>query len=167
MKTSMKSTTMILAATALLVLTSITITAAQGPGHGGKSHHARAERGDMLQKARQRLDLSEEQKTSVKALFESNREAMQADRQTLREAREALRLETQSETFDEAAIRQLSARVHDTETDMAVARASLHNQVMQLLTEEQQAELNEMRAERQDRMKDRRDERRHNPRCDW
>ena len=166
MKTSMKSTTMILAVTALLVLASITITAAQGPGHGGKGHHSRGERGDMLQQALQRLDLTDEQKASVKALFESHRDAMQAERDTLREARQALRQETQSETFNEAAIRELSVQVHATETDMAVARASLHNQVLQLLTEEQRAELKEMRAERQDRRDDRREGQRRKPRCD-
>ncbi len=120
----------------------------------------------MLQKALHRLDLTDEQKASVKALFESHRDAMQAERDTLREARQALRLETQSETFNESAIRELSVKVHAIETDMAVARASLHNQILQLLTDEQQAELKEMRAERQERMQDRRDGQRRKPRCD-
>ncbi len=174
MKTTMKSIPMILTVAALLVLTSVTVVAAQGPGPGGKGPHARGGQGGELQRALHRLDLSDDQKASIKALFESNQESMQADRETLRTAREALRMQMQSEIFDEAAIRNLAGQVGAAEVEMAVARASVHNQVVQLLTDEQRGQLKEMRARRMERMEERREDmmqgkrgnRRH-PRGDW
>jgi protein CpxP len=154
MKTPMKSIPMILAVAVLLVLTSITVVAAQGPGPGGKGPQAR---GDMFRQALHRLDLSEDQKASIKALFESNRETMQADRENLRAAREALRTQMQSESFDETAIRTLAGQVGAAEVEMAVARASLHNQVRLLLTDEQRGQLKEMQAQRMERMEQRRE----------
>ena len=158
MKTPMKSIPMILAVAALLVLTSITVAAAQGPGPGGKGRDDRGGQGDQLRRALDRLDLSEDQKTSIKALFESNRDSMQAEREALRTAREALRVQMQSDTFDEAAIRNLAGRVGAVEVELAVARASFHNQVLQLLTGEQRGQLKEMQARRMERMEERREE---------
>mgnify|MGYP000564931691 CR=1 FL=1 len=71
MRTPMKSVPMILAVAVLLVLTSITIVAAQGPGPGDRRGPGPEGRGDQLRKALSRLDLSEDQKASIKALFES------------------------------------------------------------------------------------------------
>ena len=173
MRTPMKSVPMILAVAVLLVLTSITVVAAQGPGPGGKRGPDRGERGDQLRQALSRLDLSEDQKSSIKALFESNKESMQADREILREAREALRTQMQSDTFDEAAIRNLAGQVGAAEVEIAVARASLHNQVRQLLTDEQRGQLKEMQAQRMERMEQRREGRQgrrgqgRQPRGDW
>ncbi|MBD3868778.1 MAG: Spy/CpxP family protein refolding chaperone [Acidobacteria bacterium] len=158
MRTPMKSVPMILAVAALLVLTSITVVAAQGPGPGGERAGKRGGQGDELRKALGRLDLSEDQKSSIKALFESNKESMQADRETLRTAREALRLQMQSETFNEGAIRNLAGQVGAAEVEMAVARASLHNQIRELLTDEQRGQLKEMQAQRMERMEERREQ---------
>ena len=158
MKTHMKSIPMILAVAALLILTSITVVAAQGPGPGGKGPNARGSQGDQLRRALSRLDLSEDQKASIKALFESNKDSMQAERETLRAARQALRAQMQSESFDEAAIRNLAGQAGAAEVEMAVARASLHNQVRQLLTDEQRGQLKEMQARRMERMEERRKE---------
>ena len=83
---------------------------------------------------------------------------MQADRETLRSAREALRLQMQSETFNEGAIRNLAGQVGAAEVEMAVARASLHNQIRELLTDEQRGQLKEMQAQRMERMEERREQ---------
>ena len=157
MRTPMKSVPMILAVAVLLVLTSITVVAAQGPGPGGKRGPGRNAPGDQLRQALSRLDLSEDQKSSIKALFESNKDLMQAEREALRTAREALRVQMQNDTFDEAAIRNLAGQVGSAEVEIAVARASLHNQVVQLLTDEQRGQLKEMKAQRMERMEQRRE----------
>jgi protein CpxP len=165
MKTTMKSAVTTLAA---LLLVFASNAFAQDPDFDrperrGRNLHPRAERGDMLKKALGRLDLTDEQKESIKAMFESHREKMQPGREALHDARKALREEMQSDSFDEAAIRQLSVKVHATETDMAVDRAAFRHQVLQLLTEEQRAELKEMQARRKERMKERRDGNRRRP----
>ena len=52
-----------------------------------------------------------------------------------------------ADTVDEAAIRARSAEVAAVEADVAVSRAKLRNQVIQILTPEQRAEANRFQAE--------------------
>jgi Spy/CpxP family protein refolding chaperone len=68
-----------------------------------------------------------------------------------RAAHEALQAAVTAETFDEGTIRARHAEASAIEADMAVARARLHADVLQILTPAQRAELKEQQAERQQR----------------
>ena len=107
--------------------------------------------GNMLMRALDRLDLSDEQQEALKALLEDNRESVEANREQLHEARTALREAMQAETVDLNAVRTLADKVGAVETEAAVFRASMKNQIMEILTEEQRAELQEMIQNRKER----------------
>jgi protein CpxP len=66
-------------------------------------------------------------------------------------ARQALQAAITAETFDETTIRSRSTEVAAVEADMAVARARIRAEVLQVLTPEQQAQLKQMEAQMQQR----------------
>ncbi len=109
-------------------------------------------RGDLLMRALHQLDLSDEQKDALKALRESNKDAVQANREQVRDAKKALRDEMQAEQVNLDAVRTLAGDVGAVEVELAVFRASMKNQMMEILTEEQRAELQEMAQKRQERV---------------
>jgi len=166
-------TTTILMAVAILMLASVSITGAQnappapdrphmdgsgphgphGPGQrGGPGMRGGQNRGDMLMRALHRLDLSDDQKDTLKALRESNKDAVQANREQVRNAKKALREEMQAELVNLDAVRSLAGDVGAVGVELAVFRAAMKNQMMEILTKEQRAELQEMARKRQERV---------------
>jgi protein CpxP len=103
-------------------------------------------------RALHQLDLSDEQKDALKALRESKKDAVQANREQVRDAKKALREEMQTEQVNLDAVRTLAGDVGAVEVELAVFRASMKNQMMKILTEEQRAELQEMAQKRQERV---------------
>ena len=112
-----------------------------GPGGGGH----------RLEHLALRLDLSEGQREELRQAFAEGFEAGAETRRALFEAKRALGEQVRSADFDEAAIREAAAAVAGLEADMAVARAKRGQELRQILTPEQAALLEEMRAEREER----------------
>jgi Spy/CpxP family protein refolding chaperone len=71
-------------------------------------------------------------------------------------AHQALEAAVTAEAFDEATIRSRSTEVSAVEADMAVARARIRAEALQVLTSEQQARLKQLQAAMQQRAADRR-----------
>jgi Spy/CpxP family protein refolding chaperone len=127
------------AVVALLVLIAVPIAArpcGHGPGDG--DHHG------MLGRMLHRLDLSEEQRTQLHALFESQKEETAPLREQMRAAHAVLAERVHADELDEAAIREAAAALAPIEAELAVARARGFQQLRQILTEEQLAQLKEM-----------------------
>ncbi len=125
-----------------------------GPPLGGQLMHLRA------------LDLSEAQREQLRSIHEQNSEATQAADERVRVTRRALQDAVTADVVNEAAIRVVASELGIAEGDAAVQRASVHAQVWQTLTPEQQVAAREAEAEmerrigqRQQRMDERRQRR--------
>jgi protein CpxP len=128
-----------------------------GPGRGGPG----GPMGTGL--ALERLDLSEAQRDQIRALMESQRVHIEPLAERASAARRALEEAISAGTFDEGAVRSRHADLAAVEVDLAVARARLHADLLQLLTPEQRAEQEKLAAERRERtraLRERRENRR-------
>jgi Spy/CpxP family protein refolding chaperone len=110
-----------------------------GMGPMAGRHH-----GPGIARALRRLDLTEEQKESVKNILESARETAAAGRETVADAREALHTAV-AEGADETAIREAAENLGKAIGDQAVSRAAVVASIKEILTEEQIEQLQEMK----------------------
>lgn len=117
-----------------------------GRGHGGHG---------MMGRLMHELDLTEEQQAQIKGIMKSNREAMKADREAMREAKQKVRELGRADEFNEQAIREAARAAAALGEELAVKRARLHHEIMQVLSEEQRAKAQELREQRKERMRER------------
>jgi len=101
----------------------------------------------MLPMLGRRLDLTDAQKDQIKTIADSHKEDWKSLAERARAAHGALNQAVTADTVDEALIRQRSADVAAADADMAVARAKVHAEVVQILTPEQKAKLQSLHAE--------------------
>jgi Spy/CpxP family protein refolding chaperone len=129
--------------------------------HGMHGHHGPAgfEGGFFLGRLVERLDLTEEQRAEVHALMEEHHESFQDEIEQLHTARLALMEQSTASEFDEMAIRAAAEEVATIEVELQVARAQLLQQVLQLLTPEQQEEARRMLDAHRERLQIRMQER--------
>jgi periplasmic protein CpxP/Spy len=113
----------------------------QGGKHRG-GHH-------VFAKIARKLGLSDQQKTQARAIFKENRAQAKPTLVSLRAERHQLHNLIQSGTADEGAIRAESAKVSALQADLAVQRAKGAKQLLALLTPDQQAKWQALRAERE------------------
>ena len=102
------------------------------------------------------LNLSDAQKERLKSIEASHRDDVKALGDRAVAAHQGLEAAVTAETFDEATIRSRSTEVAAVEADMAVARARIRAEILQVLTPEQQAQLKQMQAQTQQRAASRR-----------
>jgi Spy/CpxP family protein refolding chaperone len=95
------------------------------------------------------LDLSEEQRERIRALFEEVEATGASER--LREARQSLHDAIESGA-DEAALRAEAAELGEAEGDAAVEWARVRARIQEILTPEQKTELEELKKDAQERM---------------
>ena len=81
----------------------------------------------------------------------------------MREQRQLLRNAIDTQPFDESQVRYQAQELSKLQAEWMVARAALMNQVSGVLTQEQRAKWNELRAQRNQQFKDRFERRRANP----
>lgn len=131
-----------------------------GPGMPGRPGGPMGGPGDVLGPMMLgRLDLSDAQREQVRTIVESHRDELRELGERGMHARQALEAAVMANVFDEAAIRAAAAEVGVVEADMAVARARISAEVHQVLTAEQQAKLEQLRAQMRERMESRRQRR--------
>jgi protein CpxP len=129
-----------------------------GPGWQGDSGGFRGRGGllGVLGPMARELNLSDAQKERFKSIAASHRDDMKALGDRAMAAHQALEATVTAETFDEATIRSRSTEVAAVEADMAVARARIRAEALQVLTPEQQTQLKQMQAQMQRRAASRR-----------
>ena len=91
------------------------------------------------------LDLTEDQRTSIRTTMREFRESGADARQALRAAQRNFRDAVTAETVDETAIRAAAAEAASLQADAAVLRAEMRTAVLALLTADQRAELEQLR----------------------
>ncbi|MBI2437282.1 MAG: Spy/CpxP family protein refolding chaperone [Lentisphaerae bacterium] len=103
--------------------------------------------GGALMAELEKLDLTADQSQQIASIVKLNREAMKEARSEWSEARAALERQIQNTVFDEQAVRSACRKVAASGEEFAVQRAKIASQVRAVLTSEQLAELDKLRAE--------------------
>jgi protein CpxP len=98
-----------------------------------------------------RLNPTEAQREQVKSIVDSHQTELRSLGQKAMTARRALDLTVTADSIDEGAIRSRAADLAAVESDVAVLRARVHADVLQILTSDQKARLKELQAEREKR----------------
>ena len=130
-----------------------------GPGQTGRSGRGAAMHGSHAMLGGLMLDqlnLTDAQRDQVKNIVDSHRTDLQALGERLGTARRSLESAVSADVTDEAAIRARAGDVAAVDADMAVMRARIRSQVLQILTSEQQTTLKNLEARRHDRGRNKR-----------
>src|SRR5579872_7515879 len=98
-----------------------------------------------------KLNLTDEQKTQMKAIMQKEHPAMKPLFQQQHQIDQQLRQYVEGQ-FDEAKVQALAAQKAQIETELTVAQTRIHNQMYQLLTPDQQSKMKEMEANHEARM---------------
>jgi Spy/CpxP family protein refolding chaperone len=159
MAISWKHTALTAGAVALLValLAPASILAQQGRGWAG-GHGCEMRRGPMgMALLLGQLDLTDAQRDQVRTVMQEHDAELQALMEKVDAARAAQHAAITATPVNEAEIRAKGADLAAAMTETAVLRARIHEQVSQILTPEQRAKAEELRAQRQKRMGERRE----------
>ncbi len=128
-------------------------TTGRGPMMGGRGPMM-GSRGPMggpfmgIRRGLAQLGLTDQQKTQITTIFQGHQTDMQGFATRMKTAQKALTDAIWSGA-DEATIRAKSADVAAVQADMAVFRSTVHAQVFAVLTPDQQAKANQLRAQAQ------------------
>jgi Spy/CpxP family protein refolding chaperone len=133
-----------------------------GPdGHGRRGPGMKGEgrQGGMMLRG---LDLTDAQRTQVRSVFEQHEAEIRALTEKVRTAHRAQHDAAAAVPFDEAQVRARAEEAAAAQTELAVLRARIHGEVFQLLTPEQRAKAQQLRADREKRMQERGERRQRN-----
>lgn len=107
-------------------------------------------RGRFLERAKEKLGVTDEQATQIKAVLKGDKENITSLISRLHDARTGLRQAVQSSDATEASVRAASAKVATVESDLAVERLKLYGKISPILTADQREKLNAMQNQRGD-----------------
>lgn len=119
--------------------------AAQGhPGGRGMKHHGPQD-GPMMMRC---LDLTEAQQTSLKAIADKHREASKAKREAAMAARKAYHSAMIDPATPVDQLKTLHEKVSQAQFELSLDRRAMMQESMAILTPEQKAKAEQLRAER-------------------
>jgi Spy/CpxP family protein refolding chaperone len=101
-----------------------------------------------------KLNLSDDQKTQMKALMQKERPTMQPLHQQEHQIDQQLRQYVEG-NFDQAKVAALAGQKAQIQAQLTVEETKIHNQLYQLLTDDQKTQLKQMEANHQARMQQR------------
>lgn len=128
-----RTLTMTLVGTLAVAIAPLGALAQNGPD--GERGHGRGHRG--VGRLMRVLDLTEEQRASLKQFRQEQQAARQPLREEARSVRKQLRAALQSGQHDAAAIGELAIKAHDLEQQTKAARQEMKQHLLSLLTAEQ------------------------------
>jgi Spy/CpxP family protein refolding chaperone len=144
------------------------VAAAQGPGagrrggpggFGGPGPGGRGGPGLPGGLPLQALNLTDAQQDQIKQLTQQFRDQNQSVGEQLRAAMEAQRAAVEKMPVDEGLIRSTTQALVDAQTEMAIQQARLQSEIFALLTPAQQEQLQKLKAEREARFEQQRQQR--------
>jgi protein CpxP len=100
------------------------------PGHG-----------QILQRIARKLNLTDDQKSQIKAVLSVDKDTLKSLFGQLHDARKNLRVAIHAHGANEAAVRAASAKVAGVEADLAVKRMKLYGKIAPILTDEQRRKI--------------------------
>ncbi len=119
---------------------------------GNKHHHMKAKKSGDVPFYLRDMDLSDTQKSQLKAMMDKSDADKKADKAAYWENKKAIKDLTQAETLDEAALEQLVDKSLAMHKERAIERAHFHHQMFNLLTPEQQQQLEQKMAKHKEKM---------------
>jgi periplasmic protein CpxP/Spy len=141
----MKSTRNRILVIGAAVMLAVAAAIAQGPhgfgGPGGEFHR-------MLRQ----LDLTSDQHSQVKAIFEKEKPTMQPLMQQMRQNQSAMKALEAAGPFDEAKVTALATQNSQTMIQLQVEHERIKSEIMQILTPDQKAKLAQIEANHEARM---------------
>ena len=114
---------------------------------------------DQMMRAVRQLDLSDEQKTSFRAVMKDLKTQDRAHKKEMRSMHAQLKELIKADTFDETAVSALAQKEGDLAAERLLSASRAMSSVYGQLTEEQRAQLASMAEERQARRAERREQR--------
>jgi periplasmic protein CpxP/Spy len=99
----------------------------------------------------EKLNLTDDQKTQMKAVMEKEHPTMKPLMQQQRQIDQQLRQYVEG-NFDQAKVQALAAQKSQIQSQITVEETRTHNQIYQLLTADQKTQLKQMEAEHEARM---------------
>jgi Spy/CpxP family protein refolding chaperone len=96
------------------------------------------------------LNLSDAQRTQMKAILEKERGTIKPLMQQMHQTEAQLR-EYEQGSYDEAKVRALATQQAQTQIELTVQKTRIHSELFQLLTPEQQTKMKEFEANREAR----------------
>jgi periplasmic protein CpxP/Spy len=99
----------------------------------------------------EKLNLTDDQKTQMKAVMQKERPTMQPLHEQQRQIDQQLRQYVEG-NFDQAKVQALATQKAQIQTQITVEETRTHNQIYQLLTADQKTQLKQMEAEHEARM---------------
>jgi Spy/CpxP family protein refolding chaperone len=134
----------------------LVITLAAGLGVGGifvvKAHAAervagnRAGHGRLMERAKEKLGLTDEQVTKIKTELQGEMETLKGLISRLHDARTGLRDAIQASDANESSVRSASAKVAGVEADFAIERLKIYGKISPILTPEQREKVHEFQG---------------------
>ena len=100
-----------------------------------------------------KLNLTDDQKTQMKAIMQKEHPAMKPLHEQMRQIDQQLRQYVEG-NFDEAKVGALAAQKAQIQEQVTVHETRVHNQLYQLLTDDQKSQLKEMEAKHQAHMQE-------------
>jgi len=141
----MRSTRIRILTIGAAVLLAVAAAIAQGMhGHGGP--------GGDLRHMFNRLDLTSDQQSQVKAIWEKEKPTLQPLMKQMHHNHADMRALEASGPFDEAKTRALATQNAQTMIELQVQHARIKSEMMQVLTADQKAKLAEFEAKKEARM---------------
>jgi periplasmic protein CpxP/Spy len=142
-----------------LLLATVTMVVLSGTAYGmpGPEFPGMGGPGEGILRALLRLDLTDSQKHEAALILAKYRDEGQKKIDAVREAMEALRAASEADALDEDAIRKAFKGVAAAGEELAVHGARLRAELRGMLTPEQKVTLEELKADRHERRKGRRE----------
>jgi Spy/CpxP family protein refolding chaperone len=136
----MKTIKLLTIATAAAIIAGGLISApAQDTGDSAAG--TRPGHGQILQRIAKKLNLTDDQKSQIKAVWGGERDTLKSLFGQLHDARKNLRAAIHAGNADETAVRAASAKVAGVEADLAVERMKLYGKIAPILTDEQRRKI--------------------------
>ncbi|HEV2691827.1 MAG TPA: Spy/CpxP family protein refolding chaperone [Verrucomicrobiae bacterium] len=105
-----------------------------------------AARGRIFQRIADKLDLTADQRASIKTILAGEKDTLKPLLTSLHDSRKNLRDAIRAKDASETSVRTASAKVAGVEADMAVERLKLFGKISPILTEEQRQKAAELQA---------------------
>ena len=117
-------------------------------GHQMGSDHKSGERGFNVDRMAKKLNLTDDQRTQIEGIVEGSKQQMREQREQMQASREQLRALMQQSLLNEAEVRRVADAQGDLEADMIVQRAQQRAKINTVLSDDQRAQLEEMRGKK-------------------
>jgi Spy/CpxP family protein refolding chaperone len=135
------------------------MAAAQGPRGGGPGGPGRGARFDTPGLALRQLNLTDAQEQQIRMIRERELDALRQAQDAVGKALDAQTGAVQTVPINEGLIRQTTQALADAQTEAALQRARVYNEMWTVLTPAQQTQAKKLQAEREVRHNTRRQER--------